>query len=109
MVSLLGRDDGLGHTLKFCLFTCYIKLRVKIQHCIFTEKIQTLLHFPFSHIKMPYFKAFYCGYLHNTLILNVSHACHVATIRANLDQDPGINYINYFVLTVPDLFQFDGD
>ena len=33
----------------------------------------------------------------------------VATIRANLDPDPRINYIKYFVLTVPDLFQFDGD
>ena len=39
MVSLLGRDDG--HILKFCLTTCYIKLRVKIHHYIFTEITQT--------------------------------------------------------------------
>ena len=65
---------------------------------------------------MPYFRAFICGYLHNMLILiesdqNSQNVCHVivATIRANLDQYARINYINYFVLIVPDLFQFDGD
>ena len=43
MVSLLGRDHGLGrHTLKFCLTKCYKKLRVKIHHYIFTETTQTL-------------------------------------------------------------------
>ena len=40
MVSLLGRGDGLGHTLKSCLTTCYIKLRVQIHHDIFTEITQ---------------------------------------------------------------------
>ena len=34
--------DGLGHTLKSCLTTCYIKLRVKIHHHIFTEITHTL-------------------------------------------------------------------
>ena len=40
MVSLLGRGDGLGHTLKSCLTTCYIKLTVQIHHYIFTEITQ---------------------------------------------------------------------
>ena len=42
MASLLGRDDGLGHTLKFCLTKCYKKLRAKIHHYIFAETNQTL-------------------------------------------------------------------
>ena len=33
---------GLGDTLKFCLTTCYIKLRVKIHYYIFTEIAETL-------------------------------------------------------------------
>ena len=67
---------------------------------------------------MPQFKASYFGYLRNMLILidsvqNFSNVRHVitATIRANLDQEPRnqISYINYFVLTMPDLFQFNED
>ena len=41
-LKFLGKDDGLGHTLKFCLTMYYIKLRVKIHNYIFTEKTQTL-------------------------------------------------------------------
>ena len=51
MVSLLGRDDGLGHTLKCCLTKCYKKLRAKIYHHIFTETTQLYDIFHFVMLK----------------------------------------------------------
>ena len=52
MVSLLGRDHGLGRsTLKFCLTKCYKKLRVKIHHYILLRQLKLCDIFPFLILK----------------------------------------------------------